>query len=204
MTPFTVVTGPAIALPLDNVDTDQLIPARFLKRSRSEGYGDYLLYDQRFDENGTERERFPLSQIATPASLLVAGENFGCGSSREAAVYALIDYGTRAIVAKSFADIFRNNAAHNGLLTIVLEEQDHTDLARYLTSAPGSEATVDLESQSVIVEGLNTFKFDIDPAVKNRLLLGLDALSETLSEHQAITEFEEAYFREHPWSVPRR
>lgn len=204
MTPFTIVSGPAIVLPLDNIDTDQLIPARFMKRSRSEGYGDYLLYDMRFDEKGQRRQDEILSHMPASATVLVAGENFGCGSSRESAVYALMDYGIRVVVAKTFADIFRNNAANNGLLTITLSAEDHDALNRYLVSKPDTEIAVNLELQYLAMDEAGTFQFDIDPVVKRRLLLGLDALTETLTEHQALFDFEESYFRNNPWVIPAK
>lgn len=203
MTPFTVVTGQAVALPLDNIDTDQLIPARFMKRSRSEGYGDYLLYDMRFDEKGQLKQNFLLNQIPISVTALVAGENFGCGSSREAAVYALMDYGFRVVIAKSFADIFRNNAAHNGLMTIVLKEEDHAALIQHIALRPGVEILINLEGQSVAAKGVNEFYFDIDPTVKRRLLLGVDALSETLTDLPSILRFEKLYFGNYPWIKPK-
>lgn len=202
MKPFDVVTGPAVALPLDNIDTDQLIPARFMKRSRTEGYGDCLLYDLRFDASGQTRAMFPLNQVDVSPVMLVAGDNFGCGSSREAAIYALMDHGIRTVIAQSFADIFRNNAENNGLLTIVLAKDDHAALIRHVIANTGANVTVSLEAQLVTVPGWNPFYFEMDPGVKRRLALGLDPLSETSAEHNAISAFETAYFGRYPWVCP--
>ncbi|WP_118134516.1 3-isopropylmalate dehydratase small subunit [Oceanicella sp. SM1341] len=203
MTPFTTVTGPGAALPRDNVDTDQLIPARFMKRSRTEGYGDQLLHDLRFDPEGRPRPDFPLNRLPAPPALLVAGANFGCGSSREAAVYALWDHGIRTVVASGFADIFRNNAARNGLLTVALPEAERATLCAWLEAHPGAETHVDLEAQRIEAERLAPIAFDIDPQVKRRLLLGLDELSETLEEEESIARFEAAYLAATPWALPR-
>ena len=206
MQPFTTVCGPGVLFDRDNVDTDQLIPARFMKRSRAEGYGDQLLYDLRFNEDGDPEPDFPLNQVAGKPVLMVAGKNFGCGSSREAAVYALVDYGIRVVVAAGFADIFRGNAAKNGLLTIPLAEADRQRLAAFLAAgdgaATGADLTVDLEAQEIRADGLVTIGFPIDPGLKRRLLLGLDELSETLQDEPAITAFEQRYCAAAPWVVP--
>ena len=219
MEPFTSVTGAGVVLARDNIDTDQLIPARFMKRTRSEGYGGQLLYDLRFDEDNEPNPDFPLNRMSARPALMIAGQNFGCGSSREAAVYALVDHGIRVVVADSFADIFRGNAAKNGLLTIALGKTERQTLAAFVTSAgnegsgvptsaPGStrsqagQLTVDLEAQEIRGEGFETIGFAIDPGVRRRLLLGLDELSETLEDEPAIIDFETRYFAERPWVLP--
>ena len=150
MQPFTIATGPGVVLARDNIDTDQLIPARFMKRTRSEGYGDQLLYDLRFREDGAPVADFPLNRMAERPALMVAGENFGCGSSREAAVYALVDHGIRAVVAGSFADIFRGNAAKNGLLTIALGEAGRQRLASFIGERvrPGTSPSISRHRRS--------------------------------------------------------
>ena len=202
MTPFATETGPGIALAADNIDTDQLIPARFMKRSRADGYGDQLLYDMRFDADGKEKPDFPLNQIRTAPKVLIAGANFGCGSSREAAVYALVDHGIRCVIARSFADIFRSNAQRNGLLTVICSETDHNTLSTHIKTKPGCLITIDLDAQSIRAEGLDAIDFDIDPGVKRRLLLGLDELAETLEHVAAIEDFEGNYFNARPWARP--
>lgn len=202
MTPFTIETGPGIALVADNIDTDQLIPARFMKRSRADGYGGQLLYDMRFDADGNESPDFPLNQIRTAPKVLIAGANFGCGSSREAAVYALVDHGIRCVIARSFADIFRSNAQRNGLLTVICSETDHRALIAHVKARPGCAITINLDAQSIRAEGLDAIHFDIDPGVKRRLLLGLDELAETLEHVATIEKFEGNYFRVCPWVRP--
>ncbi|MBY5973367.1 3-isopropylmalate dehydratase small subunit [Ferrimonas balearica] len=201
MKPITCITGPAAALPLTNVDTDQIIPARFMSRSRSEGYGDQCFHDLRFDENGGPALDFPLNALDMPPSVLVAGDNFGCGSSREAAVYALVDYGVEAVISTSFADIFRNNAGKNGLLTIPLPEAEVTALLAQLKEAPGTPAQVDLPAQTVTI-GNHTLPFEIDERLKHRLLNGLDDLSATLQDEDRIAAFEARHFADAPWLRP--
>lgn len=203
MTPFLKETGPGVALPMDNVDTDQLIPARFMKRSRTEGYGQQLLFDLRHHADGRTREDVALNHLPAPPMLLVAGANFGCGSSREAAVYALVDHGIRCVVAKSFADIFRNNALRNGLLTIACGDADHRLLTDYLSAYPGDEVTADLEKQTISWGPDQGFAFQVDADVKRRLLLGMDELSETLEYTDEIEQFERRYLQAHPWVAVR-
>lgn len=203
MTPFVTLTGPGVALPMDNIDTDQLIPARFMKRRRSEGYGQQLLYDLRHDPDGGLRADMPLNALGSPPSLLAAGANFGCGSSREAAVYALFDHGIRCVVAPSFADIFRNNALRNGILTVACDNADHRALVGFLTERPGAAVTADLWARRVSWGDGRGFAFDIDPNARHRLLRGLDELSETLEHRDEIEAFERRYVEAHPWVLPR-
>lgn len=196
MTPFREVSGPIARLPLDNIDTDQLIPARFMTRTRSEGYGDALLHDLRLDADGKPIPDFPLHAVADPV-FLVAGANFGCGSSREAAVYALADFGIRAVLALGFGDIFRSNAMKNGLLPIVLSR---TDQARTMEA---EQMTIDLEAQTVTLSDRGPpLRFEIPTAARRRMLEGLDEISDTLTRLTRIEAHEAVAHRERPWLLP--
>ena len=199
MEPVTRISGPGVALPLDHVDTDQLIPARFMSRSRSDGYGDQLLHDLRFDAEGAPDPDFPLNIPAERPRVLVAGANFGCGSSREAAVYALLDYGIGAVVAEGFADIFRGNAARNGLLTVALDPTDLATLSDALRHAPGAAVTVDLEACRLTGPADTGFAFGYDATVRDRLLRGLDDLSATLEHEGEIARFTAEHAARWPW-----
>lgn len=199
MQPFTTLTAPACPLPLANVDTDQLIPARFMKRPRSEGYGRFLLHDLRFAEDGTARPDSPLDRPERAgAQVLVARRNFGSGSSREAAVYALVDAGFRCVLAPSFGDIFASNAVKNGLLPARLEEREIEQLLAWLEQG-GRELTVDLEACAVRA-GNHRFGFAIDPVWRTKLLNGWNDLDLTLSHAEAIAAFAEADARRRPWA----
>ena len=186
MTPFTTLTGSAAVLDRANVDTDQIIPARFLRKPRGAGYGDYLFADLRRAE--------PAFPVFAGASVLVAGANFGCGSSREGAVYALLDAGIRCVIAPSFGDIFAGNAAKNGLLTIALET---------VPIAQGASVTVDLPAQEIRV-GNHVVRFAIDPFRKRCLVEGLDDIGLTLEHADALAAFERAHRAARPWSEPVR
>jgi 3-isopropylmalate/(R)-2-methylmalate dehydratase small subunit len=192
MIPFIKVTS--IAAPLDrvNVDTDQIIPKQFLKRIERTGFGEFAFFDWRYHEDGTLDQEFELNAPAyAGAQILVAGRNFGCGSSREHAPWALSEYGFRAIVAPSFADIFRNNCIQNGMLPVVLPEERVQELIRRAQETPGYRLTVDLEEQAVYdEEGFVREAFEIDPFVRKRLLEGLDDIGMTLQEDAAISAFE--------------
>ena len=180
MTPFTVLTAPACPLPFESIDTDQLIPARFMKRTRVEGYGDVLLHDRRYDAAGAAVPDFPLNDPRfAGAAILVARRNFGGGSSREAAVYALVDAGFRCVVAPSFGDIFAANAVNNGLLPARIAEAESETLLRLL--ADGLPAvTIDLEACTVRTGNFRC-TFAIDPVVRVKLLNGWDDLDLTQS-----------------------
>lgn len=194
MTPFTRVEGPVARLSMDNVDTDQLIPARFMTRSRAEGYGDALLYDLRFDPDGQPRPEAPKID---GAPFLVAGANFGCGSSREAAVYALADAGIRAVLANGFADIFRSNAMKNGLLPVSLDPEA---LAR---AAVARHMVVDLETCEVLLDdGGPPLPFAVPAAARRRMLQGLDEVADTLTRKDRIAAHEAADGLARPWAVP--
>ena len=171
----------------DNVDTDQIIPARFLKGTTRDGLGDRLFADWRYDASGAPRPDFPLNRAeARGAEVLVVGRNFGCGSSREHAVWALAGFGFRAVVGLSFADIFRANALKNGLLPVALEPADHQVLA----AAPGAEVTIDLEARSVVLPGGARAPFAIAPFARHCLLSGIDELDFLIAQEPAIAAHE--------------
>jgi 3-isopropylmalate/(R)-2-methylmalate dehydratase small subunit len=181
MEPFVRLTGKVAALDRANVDTDQIIPKQFLKRIERSGFGEFLFFDWRKDPD------FELNRPEfAGAPILVAGRNFGSGSSREHAPWALHDYGFRAIIAPSFADIFRSNSGKNGLMLVTLPEED----VRELLDAAPAEATVDLESQTVTLPSGREVAFEIDPDLRHRLLHGLDDISLTLQRNEEIAAYE--------------
>ncbi|MGJ4948077.1 3-isopropylmalate dehydratase small subunit [Bradyrhizobium sp. HKCCYLS20291] len=197
MKPFDILTSTACALPLASIDTDQLIPARFMKRSRADGYGQYLLHDLRFDETGKARTDFPLNApSAEGAEVLVARRNFGAGSSREAAVYALADFGFRCVIAPSFGDIFASNAVNNGLLPARVSEADAEEILALLQT--GTTITVDLKD-GLIRLGNQTFTFSIDPIWRTKLINGWDDLDLTASRAGDIATFEKRDAADRPW-----
>jgi len=176
-----------VVLGADDVDTDQIIPARFLTTTRRDGFGDALFADWRFDAGGAARPGFVLNDPATrDAAVLVAGRNFGCGSSREHAAWALRDYGFRVVIASSFADIFRNNALKNGIVPVTV---DAAALA-WLAAHPGVEATIDLEAATFGADGLPARPFPIESFARYRLLHGIDEFGYLLSQLPAIDAFE--------------
>jgi 3-isopropylmalate/(R)-2-methylmalate dehydratase small subunit len=186
----------AHALPIDrpNVDTDQIVPARYLQKPRSAPFGDFLFRDLRFDADGAEKPEFVLNQpFYREARILVADENFACGSSREHAVWALYDYGFRVVIAPSLGDIFSSNAAKNGLLTVVLPATVVASMIAALQAEPDLEIDVDLEGQTVSLPNGPAHRFEIDPYRKHLLLNGLDELGFTLSQIDAIAAFEQTY-----------
>ncbi|GAB2891554.1 3-isopropylmalate dehydratase small subunit [Paraburkholderia jirisanensis] len=186
----------AVALPIAraNVDTDQIVPARYLQKPRSADFGSFLFRDLRFRDDGREVPGFVLNQAPyRSARIVVAQRNFGCGSSREHAVWALYDYGIRAVIAPSFGDIFAANAAKNGLLTIALEDQAVSTLIALLQRTPGLHLRVDLPAQRVALPGGTDFPFEIGAYLKNCLLEGLDELDYTLSQMASIEAFERSY-----------
>jgi 3-isopropylmalate/(R)-2-methylmalate dehydratase small subunit len=191
MIPFERLEAVAVPLARTNVDTDQIIPARYLQKPRDEGYADFLFHDLRLDSNGNSKPDFILNQPAfASAHILVAGRNFGCGSSREGAVYALWDYGFRAVIAPSFGDIFYSNSLKNGFLPIVLPQSDVDRLLVVLAEFPGASLAIDLANQSVTSPAGPVYHFDIDPYVKQCLLRGIDELDYTLSLAHEIAAFE--------------
>jgi 3-isopropylmalate/(R)-2-methylmalate dehydratase small subunit len=192
----------AIAVPIavPNVDTDQIVPARFLRKPRSGGYGGFLFHDLRFDESGAEKPGFVLNTPAyRDARILVGERNFGCGSSREHAVYALWDYGFRAVIAPSFGDIFFNNCFKNGLLPTVLPAADVETLRAELTQRPGARVIVDLERQEVVAPSGKVHRFEVDPFRKQCLLQGVDEIAFTLGHDAEIAAFERKQAGELGW-----
>jgi 3-isopropylmalate/(R)-2-methylmalate dehydratase small subunit len=190
--PITRFEGPAVALARDNVDTDQVIPARFLKTTTRDGLGRSLFADWRFDASGVPRPEFILNcRAAAGAVVLVAGWNFGCGSSREHAPWALADFGFRAVVAASFADIFKQNALKNGLLPVELPSEVHGPLLAHVEASPGTLVGVDLAGQVVTFPG-GSARFEIDPFARECLLTGVDEIGYVLRQADAIARFESA------------
>ena len=182
-----VIKSRTIVLPMANVDTDQIIPARFLTVTNKEGLGERLFADWRYDGQGNPRPDFVLNQVdTTGARILVAGDNFGCGSSREHAPWALVDFGFRAVVSTRFADIFRNNALKNGLLPIVVDEEIH----RTVMKEPGMELVIDLEAQSMTLPNGKGLHFPIDAFARFCLLQGKDELDFLLEQESEIAAFE--------------
>ncbi|MBV9511132.1 MAG: 3-isopropylmalate dehydratase small subunit [Caulobacteraceae bacterium] len=199
MTPFIHLDGRAAPLPVANIDTDQIIPKQFLKTIEREGLGKGLFYDLRFDTEGREKPDFVLNQPAyAGTSILLAGDNFGCGSSREHAPWALLDFGVRCVIAPSFADIFYNNCFENGLLPVALPE---ADVKALMDEAKGGNhmISVDLEAQTVVSPSGRRFAFQIDAGRREKLLKGLDAVGETLQHAGDITDFEERRKLTRPW-----
>jgi 3-isopropylmalate/(R)-2-methylmalate dehydratase small subunit len=193
MKPFAAHRGRVATLPRVNVDTDQIIPKQFLKRIERTGFGQFLFFDWRFRADGSPDPSFELNQPrAQGASILVAGTNFGCGSSREHAPWALSEYGFRAVIAPSFADIFYNNCCQTGLLPVRLTEDDVAELFRRFEAAPnGYELTVDLERQRVTDQNGFEASFDIDSYRRDMLLRGLDEIGRTLLQESTIAAFEQ-------------
>jgi 3-isopropylmalate/(R)-2-methylmalate dehydratase small subunit len=201
--PFTDIETPAIPLPLANVDTDQIIPARFMTRSRAEGYGTSLLYDFRFEADGAPRDNPLDDPRRAGAAVLIARRNFGCGSSREAAVYALADFGLHCIVAPSFGDIFASNAVKNGLLPARVSSEDAEALLASLAVAEGGAVRIDLEAQTVSIGNL-VAQFEIDPVWKTQLLHGWDDVDFTRAEQSRIEAFRGRDLATRPWAFPGR
>ena len=204
MDKFVRLVAKACPLLLANVDTDQILPARFLKLPRSAELGRVLFQDLRRDGDGNERADFPLNQPQwRDAKVLIAGRNFGGGSSREAAVYALYEAGIRCVIAPSFGDIFAQNSVKNGLLTAVLAEADVAELAAAIAADPDMPVTVDLEQQT-IARGNRSFAFSIDPVSRNQLLNGWDDVDLTDSYATRIATFKAADRERRPWARPAR
>ena len=202
MQPFQTLTATAAKLDQVNVDTDQIIPKQFLKKIERTGFGIHLFHDWRFLDDAVQKLNpdFILNQSRYQrAQILVAGDNFGCGSSREHAPWALLDYGFRSIIAPSFADIFYNNCAKNGILLVALPEASVQQLFTEVEENVGCELTVDLPNQKVQSPKGLEFSFAIDPFVKHRLLNGLDDIGWTLQYQSEIESFESNYQKQAPW-----
>jgi 3-isopropylmalate/(R)-2-methylmalate dehydratase small subunit len=203
MKPFTSIQSHAVLLPLNNIDTDQIIPARFLKTTGKEALGQALFADWRYAPDGTPRQDFILNQPeSNGAKILVVGRNFGCGSSREHAPWSLLDFGFRAVLAFSFADIFRANAIKNGLLPVELSPEFLNQLMQFIGRTPGTRLTVDLVEQSVSMSGGPSGSFAIEPFARKCLLEGIDQLDYLLSLEGKIATFEGSHDRSLAHNVP--
>jgi 3-isopropylmalate/(R)-2-methylmalate dehydratase small subunit len=201
MQKFTTLSGVAAPLPMVNVDTDMIIPKQFLKTVKRTGLSEGLFYEMRFDENGKAKGDFILDQPAyRNAQILVAGENFGCGSSREHAPWALLDAGIRCVIAPSFADIFYNNCFKNGILPIVLPQEQVDLLMDDAQRGANAVVTVDLEKQEITGPDGGCIKFDLDPFRKHCLLNGLDDIGLTLEKADKIAAFEATRKTTQPWA----
>jgi len=207
MEPINKLTSTAVPLPLPNIDTDQIIPKQFLKRIERTGYGDFLFYDWRYDldtpDHVEPRKDFVLNNPAYKGSeILIAEKNFGCGSSREHAAWAIFQYGFRAVIAPTFADIFFSNAGKNGIILVRLSEEDVATLVERVTKNPQHKITIDLEAQTVTDASGFSAHFDIDPFRKYCLLNGLDDIGLTLRHSAELDAFESAHNKEF-WSTPK-
>ena len=202
MEKFEKLTGAACPIDQANVNTDQILPARFLKWTRAMGLGKVLFNDLRLGAEGREKPEFPLNRPAwRDAKIVVAARNFGCGSSRESAVYALYDYGVRCVIAPSFGDIFSGNAVQNGLLTAIVTDAEAAEIMAALGDNPALPVTVDLDERKIVC-GNRTYAFTIDPVRRARLINGWDdiALTETYAER--IKAFKASDQAARPWAVP--
>jgi len=202
MEKFTTFTGTACPINQSNLNTDQIIPARYLKWTRAMGFGKALFYDLRFDSEGQEKPDFPLNNsVWRNSTIVVSARNFGCGSSREAAVYALYDFGVRCVIAPSFGDIFAGNAVQNGLLTAAVTDEEAADIMGSLAQMPELAVTVDLEQQTILC-GNRTYKFRVDPIRRMRLLNGWDDLALTENYRERISAFKADDKIKRPWVMP--
>lgn len=203
MEKFSKLTGAACPIDQANVNTDQILPARYLKWTRAMGIGKVLFHDLRLDAEGREKPDFPLNRPAwRDAKIVVAARNFGCGSSRESAVYALYDHGVRCVIAPSFGDIFSGNAVQNGLLTAIVTDAEAAEIMAALRETPGLPLTVDLDEQKIVC-GNRTYGFTIDPVRRTRLLNGWDDIALTESHAERIAAFKAKDQAARPWAVPR-
>jgi 3-isopropylmalate/(R)-2-methylmalate dehydratase small subunit len=202
MDKVTTIAGAACPIDQSNVNTDQILPARYLKWTRAMGIGKVLFNDLRFDAEGNEKPDCPLNKPAwRNAKIVVAARNFGCGSSRESAVYALYDYGIRCVIAPSFGDIFSGNAVQNGLLTAIVTDDEAAEILATLQRTPELPLTVDLEQQNIVC-GNRTYSFTIDPVRRTRLLNGWDDIALTESYRDHIAAFKAKDQAERRWAVP--
>ena len=193
MEKFKTLKATAIPLEIENVDTDQIIPARFLKAMNRDGFGENLFRDWRFQKDGTVNPNFALNQSQYGGPILIAGDNFGCGSSREHAAWALTDYGFRVIVSSFFADIFKGNALNNGLLPVQVSPEFLETLMTAIKVYPKTEITVNLEAQTIAIDGTDRSEtFDIDPYKKTCMINGYDDIDYLVSKKESIEAFETA------------
>lgn len=197
---FTTLTGVAAPLPIINIDTDMIIPKDYLKTIKRTGLGKGLFAEMRYNDDGSVNPEFVLNKPAwKEASILVAGDNFGCGSSREHAPWALVDYGISCVISTSFADIFYNNCFNNGILPVVVSEADLEKLLDDAARGANATLTVDLEAQTIKGPDGGTIKFEIDPARKHKMLNGLDDIGLTMERGNQIAGFENAVAATRPW-----
>ncbi len=200
MDKFTNLTGIAAPMPLVNIDTDMIIPKQFLKTIKRSGLGVNLFDEMRYDDEGNENPDFVLNQPQyRDAEILVAGDNFGCGSSREHAPWAIKDFGIRCVIAPSFADIFYNNCFKNGILPIALPQEQVDVLMKDAEKGSNARIVVDLEAQTVTTSDGETFTFEVDPFKKHCLLEGLDDIGLTMEKASSIDSFETKVASERPW-----
>lgn len=193
-------TGMAVCLPQENIDTDQIIPARFMSQPRIDGYEDFLFHDISRDQNGSSKSDFPLNRHST-TSILICGNNFGSGSSREAAAYALYDAGIRVVLATSFGDIFSANAVNNGLLPGIMDSIAWKKLSK-LISDEALQCQINLETKTVIAADAE-FSFDIEESWRTKLINGWDDIDLTLQHESRISTFEQGRKQLHPWAWPQ-
>lgn len=186
---FTTLKSTAVPLPVENIDTDQIIPARFLKATTREGFGDNLFRDWRYDANNKPTKEFVLNQPNYSGKILIGGKNFGCGSSREHAAWALYDYGFRVVISSFFADIFKNNALNNGLLPLVVSDDFLKKLFEAIAANPATEVVVDLEQQTVSLNGMSEH-FEINTYKKTCMINGYDDIDYLLSLNDEIRQFD--------------
>jgi 3-isopropylmalate/(R)-2-methylmalate dehydratase small subunit len=194
MEAFRQLTSHMVAIPTENIDTDQIIPARFLKTISKKGLGQNLFSDWRYNEDGSPKADFPLNQPeAQGAQILLAGDNFGCGSSREHAPWSLMDFGFKAVISTSFADIFRNNSLKNGFLPIIVDEDTHQQLMSIVAEEPNAQISVDLAGQRVVLPDGRSVEFPIDNFSKTCILEGLDQLGYLQKQAEQIAAYEAAH-----------
>jgi 3-isopropylmalate/(R)-2-methylmalate dehydratase small subunit len=200
MDKFTTLTAVAAPMPLINIDTDMIIPKQFLKTIKRTGLGANVFHEMRFNEDGSENADFVLNNDAyRKAEIIVAGDNFGCGSSREHAPWALLDYGIKCIISTSFADIFYNNSFKNGILPIVVNEDDHKKLLDDASRGANATLTIDLENQVIKGPDGGEISFEIDPFKKKCLLEGLDDIGLSMQKIDNVQKFEDGMTAERPW-----
>jgi len=194
MQPFTTLSSHMVAIPTENIDTDQIIPAQFLKTISKTGLGKNLFFHWRYNEDGTQKSDFPLNQPeAQGAQVLLAGDNFGCGSSREHAPWSLMDHGFQAIISTSFADIFRNNSLKNSLLPIIVDEDTHRQLMSLVEEDPQTQVAIDLETQTLTLPDGRSVNFPIDNFSKTCMLEGVDQLGYLLKQEALVAQYEQAH-----------
>lgn len=200
MEKFTTLTAIAAPMPLINIDTDMIIPKQFLKTIKRSGLGANLFYEMRFNEDGTENKDFVLNKDSyRKAEIIVAGDNFGCGSSREHAPWALLDFGIKCVISTSFADIFYNNSFKNGILPIMVSPEDHAKLMDDAERGANATITIDLENQLIKGPDGGEVSFEIDPFKKKCLLEGLDDIGLTMEKIDRVETFEDEMVKERPW-----